>query len=723
MNFETLTESMLFWIGLAVALLLLILIITHTSIAAVWKLGKKNIGEIIDFKYLHPYEIKPGQWYPLLVFGTSSPRGAASALKLPDIVEVIVQSQIEHKLQNNRPNYRENNVAGGRQIPRGRYLKFTPIAKGLIFDQKRVEHIWDGEIVQQHFELKASEELDGQSVSGAIKVSLWLFTIARLSFTIRVNSQTTCEPFSLSDTPVKRQIFPSYAHEDTAVVLQFEKYYNALGDEYISDRKIPAGDKWEPKLLEYIARSDLFQLFWSHNAEKSEYIPIELQRALKLRKPIYQTLWEDDPPALPEETKSYQAKHISLPQEQEQIQTSHVSLERKTQPRKETRAAYLTAPAISVAGMTANAATPLLAVVGAVLLVGGALGLWVHSHVETRQQDVPPIAIESLTPVPAPSPSVSPVPAGTYNISGRITDSTGEAPLAGIKVTLSDGKTTETDKDGRYTFTGLKAGASYQVKPSSSRYNFASDQTFAKLDQDQQANFRALAFTVSGQVKTPQGVPLAGVKVTLEEIIVTRGKMPVKMTTTDNAGRYSFESINSKSNYTLKAEKSGYDFDPPVESISGLETNQVVNFTVKPKLPDVKVSRQIDGQPKTQGDKVDLTVTITNAGGATAKKVRVSISFARIVRMTGNSLQLKQEQDGKVVWIVDDLPANQSRRLTVSALLVGDWRPPSDDDPKAPKRSNVSQLFLVEAAYEDADGKGYVPLRILTETGVKISAR
>ncbi len=61
--------------------------------------------------------------------------------------------------------------------------------------------------------------------------------------------------------------------------------------------------------------------------------------------------------------------------------------------------------------------------------------------------------------------------AGTYSISGRVVDSSGN-PISGVTVSDNAGHTTTTGSDGRYTLSGLAAGT-YTITPSKSGYAFS----------------------------------------------------------------------------------------------------------------------------------------------------------------------------------------------------------------------------------------------------------
>ncbi len=85
-----------------------------------------------------------------------------------------------------------------------------------------------------------------------------------------------------------------------------ERAYRALGMAFLRDvTMLKSGQDWNEELLHMIERSDIFQLFWSANAAKSEYVAREWRHALRLGKdvssfirPVY---WRQPMPAPPPE--------------------------------------------------------------------------------------------------------------------------------------------------------------------------------------------------------------------------------------------------------------------------------------------------------------------------------------------------------------------------------------------------------------------------------------
>jgi hypothetical protein len=79
----------------------------------------------------------------------------------------------------------------------------------------------------------------------------------------------------------------------------FEWIAVATGDEYLRDKThLRAGEVWSERLRQMIDQANLFQLFWSRNAMKSDFVRAEYEYALALGRAgfIRPTYWEDPLP-------------------------------------------------------------------------------------------------------------------------------------------------------------------------------------------------------------------------------------------------------------------------------------------------------------------------------------------------------------------------------------------------------------------------------------------
>lgn len=159
----------------------------------------------------------------------------------------------------------------------------------------------------------------------------------------------------------------------------------------------------------------------------------------------------------------------------------------------------------------------------------------------------------------------------TYNISGRVTDASGQG-VPGVTIS-APGASVTTEGQGDYTLAGV-ANGTYTVTASSSNFTFApvSQTVTIQAAPIGGVNFTATAavpvFSISGSV-TLAGKGLAGAT-------VSDGTASV---VTDNAGNYTFSNLPA-GNYTLTASDPAYTFTPASQQLT-LSTNASgVNFSV-----------------------------------------------------------------------------------------------------------------------------------------------
>lgn len=78
-----------------------------------------------------------------------------------------------------------------------------------------------------------------------------------------------------------RHVFISYAHKDEKEVELIVKALRAIGASYFYDKlSLSGGDVFEEVIIENIDKSDLFVLCWSKNSAESNYVRLEVERAL-----------------------------------------------------------------------------------------------------------------------------------------------------------------------------------------------------------------------------------------------------------------------------------------------------------------------------------------------------------------------------------------------------------------------------------------------------------
>jgi hypothetical protein len=264
-----------------------------------------RVDENVQFTVYRPKVVRPETWVPLLAFAHLAERRPDAPPGEPDPIAEVVR-QATQVLGAQVAEFRSTTDDSSEPIPAEGEITFVPEAEGITFNPRRRTFLWVESVQREEFHLRASRALDGKVARGRLTVFLGSILVADVNFTLRVDSGHALgdEPSQRDQARPYRKIFASYSHKDTAMVEQFERYVEALGDRYLRDAlSLRSGEVWSDGLKQLIEQADVFQLFWSKNAMRSPYVRKEWEYALSLHRPSFvrPTYWEDPLPALPEE--------------------------------------------------------------------------------------------------------------------------------------------------------------------------------------------------------------------------------------------------------------------------------------------------------------------------------------------------------------------------------------------------------------------------------------
>ena len=81
-------------------------------------------------------------------------------------------------------------------------------------------------------------------------------------------------------------MFASYSSADSMDVyarIQMLKKFAPRLDVFLARKSLKSGDQWEKEIYTHLPNKDVFYLFWSRNALKSEWVEKEWRMALKER--------------------------------------------------------------------------------------------------------------------------------------------------------------------------------------------------------------------------------------------------------------------------------------------------------------------------------------------------------------------------------------------------------------------------------------------------------
>jgi hypothetical protein len=256
--------------------------------------------EDVQFSVYRPRLVRPGRWYPLLVFAHRTTAFKDEDGKVVDPI-ASVERQAQALLSDQAVPF-DALTTDSPALERGTELRFQPWLEGGEVNPDWAPLRWEEPIHRVEFRLRALASAEGARLRGGLRVFRSGLLIGEVTFYVSVSATAPVTGPPTDRLAVKRyrKIFASYSHKDSDVVQLVTDYVETTGDEYLIDvRNLRSGQQWERRLEELITQADLFQLFWSRNSMASEFVRREWEYALGLGRedfirPVY---WQRPMPA------------------------------------------------------------------------------------------------------------------------------------------------------------------------------------------------------------------------------------------------------------------------------------------------------------------------------------------------------------------------------------------------------------------------------------------
>lgn len=169
-------------------------------------------------------------------------------------------------------------------VTRGSILTVRLQVQGFAVDSPEDSILWDGEIGNATFVLDVPSTVAQGAHAARATVRAGGLIIANLSFLIQVENATG----SIVSLPLAEKRFETafacYASDDRDSVLAriqgLQKGVPAM-DVFLDVASLRSGDRWQQRLRKEILNRDIFYLFWSEAASKSEWVAWEWRCGLK----------------------------------------------------------------------------------------------------------------------------------------------------------------------------------------------------------------------------------------------------------------------------------------------------------------------------------------------------------------------------------------------------------------------------------------------------------
>jgi hypothetical protein len=197
------------------------------------------------------------------------------------------------------------------KLAHGDELHICIDAPGLQIDQPAQPLVWRGRARSVQFLVSVPEDHGAAPVQVRIRVLHASTPVGQVRFALQVDPQTAPQGLERVGHSAKRfsRAFLSYAHQDRVEVLKRAQALRAARIEVFQDLlSLEPGEEWNERLWSEIDQCDLFLLFWSQAARRSEWVTREVDRALANRErsggatpEIMPVILEGPPPPEPPE--------------------------------------------------------------------------------------------------------------------------------------------------------------------------------------------------------------------------------------------------------------------------------------------------------------------------------------------------------------------------------------------------------------------------------------
>jgi pSer/pThr/pTyr-binding forkhead associated (FHA) protein len=172
------------------------------------------------------------------------------------------------------------------EVERGATLNFHLEMPGLVVRDPVQSLTWRGRPEAVQFGVEVPADRQPGTVVGSVSVSLDGVPVGHIKFKLDVTRG--CDPVEAKPTgDVAHRYsaaFISYAAPDRAEVLKRVQILASVGIRYFQDvLDLDPGSRWEETIYRRIDESDLFLLFWSSHAKRSEWVLKEVRYALQLK--------------------------------------------------------------------------------------------------------------------------------------------------------------------------------------------------------------------------------------------------------------------------------------------------------------------------------------------------------------------------------------------------------------------------------------------------------
>jgi hypothetical protein len=168
-------------------------------------------------------------------------------------------------------------------VRRNSRLDFELQMPGLDVDDPVASLVWRRRTESVQFGVRVPPKAPVGTVIGTLAVCLDSAPIGHLKFKLAIEFDSALAPNEPQGDEARRYTvaFISYSSKDRDEVLRRVQLLSSVGIKYFQDvLSLEPGERWEKRIELGIDECDLFLLFWSSEAKRSEWVRKEVRHAL-----------------------------------------------------------------------------------------------------------------------------------------------------------------------------------------------------------------------------------------------------------------------------------------------------------------------------------------------------------------------------------------------------------------------------------------------------------
>ena len=172
------------------------------------------------------------------------------------------------------------------EITRGSTVHVEMDGRGLTIDEPIQSVVWRGQPERCTFTIGIPPDSTVALFHPVVVLTVDNLPVGRIVFQVKVDDRAESSELQMagkSANPYKNA-FLSYSHEDRVEVLKRAQVLQFHMNVFQDVLSLKPGDRWEPEIFRNIDRADIFFLFWSSAASRSEWVLQEAEYALARQK-------------------------------------------------------------------------------------------------------------------------------------------------------------------------------------------------------------------------------------------------------------------------------------------------------------------------------------------------------------------------------------------------------------------------------------------------------